>query len=287
MVDPSPPSSSSDSLERTKPDLPMEWREGSYLGELRRYADSETRAYLRRDLPIEIMGASLYGILQGGWTVAAMWHGFLGFLMFFVAAYFIHFLNAPSELDKRRREQIRAAHALLENVENKRPEIVGEIKAVYEDFPSSSFGFDYIFTINVYLKNKGEAVGVRDYKLRLIQGAHVYLAEKVSLRSYYLERQESHPTGRYGELGETDAGYALTDLEDMRNEPLTQVGRDGWLRFVVQGVQWKDEYEEDKQTRIPKTLELTVVDGDGTEHKIVSSEPWEVAGRIRKYANAR
>jgi hypothetical protein len=72
----------------------------SYLSQVRRFANDETREYLWRDLAIELVPALAYGLLYG-WSVSGLVHGVLGFLVLFVAAYLVHFAHAPRALHQR------------------------------------------------------------------------------------------------------------------------------------------------------------------------------------------
>jgi hypothetical protein len=170
-----------------------------------------------------------------------------------------------------------------EKAKREKPDIQGEIKEVHEFSGTSNSGFDYFFTLNVFLRNKGRAIGIRDYSLRMIQGDHTYTGEKSSLKSYCLERKEPHPGKSFAGTEMKAVEYPLLDLGDMKNVPLDSVGRDGWIRFAVRGVRFfEDEWEEDGNTRILKKVELTIIADDGTKLILESSQPFQATGEIRE-----
>jgi hypothetical protein len=267
---------------------------GSYRTRLYKQAWGDFKAMLKQEVtPSGIAGgitllASLILLIAGVAPLLSVLPVAL-YVAILICFFVSYRLQAPAKLDVARqreiteqREQIKALTAKSEQ-----PNIECEVIAVHPESPPVVGDFYYIFTVHLYLKNSGKITNIRDYKLRMLQGEHAHEAQKVAVKNYYLERQEPRLNLHLRIMELQNISYELTDLESMRNTPLDQSGRDGWLRFNVGSVRWKDECNEEGR-QMPKVLEITIIDGEGVPHIFECPESeWKHEGRIRTYADRR
>jgi hypothetical protein len=144
---------------------------------------------------------------------------------------------------------------IAEKTKNEKPDIQGETKEVFFDqtfnvelFDGEHNYEDFCFTINLYISNHRAETTIKEFKLALIARGRLCGGEKHSADGFYVQRR----AGR----------ERLIDVEESNDVPLKH-SRNGWLRFVVIGVEISENERE-------LQLELDAIDKDGTSYRLIS-----------------
>ncbi len=149
-----------------------------------------------------------------------------------------------------------------EQVKNAKPLIVGHIiEVITEKTISQKYEFDYHFTVNFSLTNQRANTNFQSFEFTLFaentKNGPAHQAESFPLVGLCLERKEppSHE-----KLKNYESEKLLTQWETRR----------GWLRFVVNELQW----DFGKGAPVFTRIQIIVTDGSGQRWPLDSTPPW-------------